>query len=173
VRLSKIHEVVYKTGGSWALFIYDDKQNELMRFLQFEAYSYYGEQVADAVYVLKEAAADEVKKDEAAFNRALQSYRNAPNKPEFTEDVRRFKVQAETAVREKRFGDAVEFYQSALNIAPWWPEGHFNSALLFGEIGDYETAVDEMKRYLQLVPDASNARAAQDKIYEWERFKSQ
>jgi hypothetical protein len=28
----------------------------------------------------------------------------------------------------------------------------------------------EMKYYLQLVPDAPNARAAQDKIYDWERL---
>jgi hypothetical protein len=29
-------------------------------------------------------------------------------------------------------------------------------------------AVAEMNRYLVLVPDAPNASAAQDKIYEWE-----
>lgn len=128
----------------------------------------FGDQVADAIYVLKEAAPEEIKKDESNFEKAVQTYRNAATKPAITEDVRKFKVQAEVAVGEKRFGDAVGFYQSALDIAPYWPEGHFNIALLLGEIGDYETAAIEMGRYLKLEPNASDARSAQNKIYEWE-----
>lgn len=128
-----------------------------------------GVQVADAVYVLQQAATDEaLKKDESNFERALHSYQNAATKPTISEGVRRFKVQAETSVREKRFGDAAEFYESALNIAPWWPEGHFNRALVLAEVGDFETAVVEMNRYIRLAPDAPNIRAVQDNIYEWE-----
>jgi regulator of sirC expression with transglutaminase-like and TPR domain len=77
-------------------------------------------------------------------------------------------VQAESAVREKRLADAVRLYQSALKIVPWWPEGHFNRSLVLAELNRYGEAISEMKRYLALVPDAPNARAAQDKIYEWE-----
>jgi hypothetical protein len=55
-----------------------------------------------------------------------------------------------------------------LDIAPWWPEGHFNRALIMGETKKYWDAMREMKRYLLLVPDAPDARAAQDKIYQWE-----
>jgi hypothetical protein len=36
-------------------------------------------------------------------------------------------------------------------------------------VDDYPDAIIEMKRYLMLVPDAPNARALQDKIYNWER----
>jgi len=81
----------------------------------------------------------------------------------------RYKVQAVGAVRDKEFDDAADIYAAALRAAPWWPAGHFNRALVLGEAGDYDMAKREMKYYLQLVPDASNARAAQDKIYEWER----
>jgi len=66
------------------------------------------------------------------------------------------------------FDGAFEHYAKALAIAPWWPEGRFNRALILGELKRYSEAVREMKRYLQLVPDAPNARASQDKIYEWE-----
>ena len=59
-----------------------------------------------------------------------------------------------------------------MKIAPWWPEGYFNRALILGELNRFAEAMREMKRYLQLAPDAPNARAAQDKIYEWERFTS-
>jgi tetratricopeptide (TPR) repeat protein len=109
------------------------------------------------------------KENDARFREALRAYQPAAVKPGMSESARRFKVQAEDAVREKKFDDAAELYRQALNIAPLWPEGRFNRALVLGEIADYETAVQEMKRYLLLVPNASNARAAQDKIYIWER----
>jgi len=81
-------------------------------------------------------------------------------------------VQAEGAVRDKEFNDAADYYAAALKIAPWWPVGHFNRALVLGEAGDYDMAKREMNYYLLLVPDASNARAAQDKIYDWARLDS-
>ena len=90
----------------------------------------------------------------------------------FSEDARKYKVQAEGAVRDKKFNDAANLYGEALKVAPWWPEGHFNRALVLSETGDYDTAMREMKHYLQLAPDAPNARAAQDKIYDWERRAS-
>jgi hypothetical protein len=37
---------------------------------------------------------------------------------------------------------------------------------------DFKGAILEMKRYLLLVPNAPNARAAQDMIYKWERRAS-
>src|SRR4029077_856471 len=63
---------------------------------------------------------------------------------------------------------AVELYGKALEIAPWWPEGHFNRALIMGETRKYGEAIREMKHYLLLVPDAPDAGASQDKIYQWE-----
>jgi tetratricopeptide (TPR) repeat protein len=107
--------------------------------------------------------------NEITFQSALRAYQTAKVKPQLSEDVRRFKVQAEGAVRDKDFSGAVDLYDQALKIAPWWPEGHFNRALVLGETKEFETAIIEMKRYLVLAPNASNARAAQDKIYDWER----
>ena len=75
---------------------------------------------------------------------------------------------AEAAIRDKDFEGASTQYAKALAIASWWPEGRFNRALVLGELRRYTEAVREMKRYLQLVPEGPNARAAQDKIYEWE-----
>ncbi|MGQ0544313.1 MAG: hypothetical protein ACT4P3_03150 [Betaproteobacteria bacterium] len=128
-----------------------------------------GEQFANALHRLKMEsirAADPAA--ESAFAAAAEQYRAANPKPEFPEDARRYRVQAEAMLRDKLFMEAAEFYGEALRIAPWWPEGRFNRALVLGEVKDYAEAGREMKRYLQLVPDAPNARAAQDKIYEWE-----
>ncbi|HVE14991.1 MAG TPA: tetratricopeptide repeat protein [Elusimicrobiota bacterium] len=110
-----------------------------------------------------------LEKDEREFAAALETYRAAAVKPELPEEARRFKVQAEGSVRDKDLQAAAGFYKKGLEVAPWWPEGRFNRALILAETSDYAGAMTEMKRYLALVPDAPNARAAQDKIYDWER----
>lgn len=102
------------------------------------------------------------------FQEIVAKYQAANPRPQLSEEARKFKVQAEFAVREKQFDKAAELYGKALEIAPWWPEGHFNRAQILGEEKKYWDAMREMKHYLLLVPEASNARAAQDKIYQWE-----
>src|ERR1700726_2374332 len=56
--------------------------------------------------------------------------------------------------QDSAFQAVAAAYAKALEIAPWWPEGHFNRALVFSNIRDFAGAVDEMQRYLALVPDA-------------------
>ena len=109
---------------------------------------------------------------EEKFDLTAKSYREAPIKPELPEGAVRFKAQAEGAVREKRFDAAADLYEEGLGVAPWWPAGHYNRGLILGELKEYDEAVDELKRYLKVDPEASNARAVQLKIYEWEGKKS-
>jgi hypothetical protein len=111
---------------------------------------------------------DAKKADEAAFQESARRYRELPVKPALPEEARKYQVQAEAAVKRKNFTEASDRYGDALKVAPWWPEGHFNRALILGEMGRYRNAIDEMKKYLAIVPNAPDARAAQDKIYEWE-----
>lgn len=103
-----------------------------------------------------------------SFEAEAARYRSLTVKPALPEEARKYMVQAEAAVKRQSFGEAVERYRDALKIAPWWPEGHFNRALLLGEIGRYKEAIVSMKKYLMLVPGAADAQGAQDKIYEWE-----
>ena len=102
------------------------------------------------------------------FQEVVTNYLAANPKPQLPEEARKFKVQAEFAVQEKQFDLAIDLYGNALEIAPWWPDGHFNRALILGEAKKYWDAMREMKRYLLLAPDAPDARAAQDKIYVWD-----
>jgi outer membrane lipoprotein-sorting protein len=125
--------------------------------------------LADALSVLKNAAPHLAADEEAHFQEAARNYRASATKPQLLEATRRFKVQAESAIGDKDFNAAADFYEQGLEISPWWPQGHFNRALVLAETGDYEIAIWEMKRYLALLPDAPDARAAQDKIYNWER----
>ena len=103
-----------------------------------------------------------------AFQEIVKQYQAANPKPVIPETARKFKVQAEFAVQEKRFDKAVELYRKALDIVPWWPEGHYNLALTLGETKKYREAMHEMNRYMLLAPEAVEARMAQDKIYQWE-----
>lgn len=103
----------------------------------------------------------------AAFEAAAEKYRANPAAFVLSEEARALKVQAEAAVREKRLWDAVDRFGKALDISPAWAVGRFNLALIYGELGFAGLAITEMDKYLRLAPDAKNARAAQDKIYEW------
>ena len=107
------------------------------------------------------------------FQEVVANYLAANPKPQLPEEARKFKVQAEFAVQEKQFDRAVELYGKALEIAPWWPQGHFNRAFILGEMKKYRDAMREMKMYLRLTPDAPDARAAQDKVYQWEGVAGQ
>lgn len=136
--------------------------------------SFDGDDVVNAIYVLKQNAIKanrDADQFDANFTTSLADYRNkAASSAALSEETNKFKVQAEGAVRDKEFDDAADFYAAALRTAPWWPAGHFNRALVLGEVGDYEMARREMNYYLQLVPEAPNARAAQNKIYDWARL---
>jgi len=94
--------------------------------------------------------------------------RKMPNKPALPEEARKFGVQATSLVEKKRYEEAVALYKKALEIAPWWAEGHFNRALVLANQNRFPEAIAEMKNFVVLAPDSADARAAQDKLYEWE-----
>jgi tetratricopeptide (TPR) repeat protein len=102
------------------------------------------------------------------FAPIVAQYLASNPRPTITEDVRRFDVIARAATNNKRFADAVNDYEDGLKLAPWWPEGHFNAALTLGDLHYYDEAIDHLKKYLALVPNAPDARAVQDRIYVWE-----
>jgi tetratricopeptide (TPR) repeat protein len=127
--------------------------------------------VADALIVLKNSALS-AKDDEAQFQEVARNYRASNPKPPLPEAARRFVVQAEAATDANDFAGAADLYAQALEVAPWWPDGRYNRAIMLAGLKDFAAAIDEMKRYLELAPEAPNARAAQDKIYVWERNAS-
>lgn len=105
---------------------------------------------------------------DTAFQEVANKYRSAKRKPQLPELAHKYKVQAEFAAQEKRPEQAIELYGKALEVAPWWPEGHHQLALLLADKRQYKDAIREMQRYLMLVPKGPDTRIAQDKIYQWE-----
>jgi tetratricopeptide (TPR) repeat protein len=98
----------------------------------------------------------------------IRIYPKLPVKPELPEEARRFAIQAEAAVKEERYADAIKHLADLTWVAPWWPNARYDMALLNARMEQYDTAIVAMKAYLSLCPDAPNARKAQDQIYEWE-----
>jgi tetratricopeptide (TPR) repeat protein len=84
------------------------------------------------------------------------------------EEVRKYQVQADFMISQKRYGDAIRIYTEGLKSAPWWPDGRFNRALLFAETKRYRDAILDMNRFLMLEPESPDARSARDRIYQWE-----
>jgi tetratricopeptide (TPR) repeat protein len=141
------------------------KQEEIMAReqarLQAEAHARGAEEA-------KRQAEARQKEKETAFVNEAKRYREMPVKPALPEDVQRYRVMAEDAFNNKDFEKALEYYRKGLAIEPLWPQGQYNAAMLAGELHWYDWAALYMKHYLELVPDAANAKAAREKMYLWE-----
>ena len=90
-------------------------------------------------------------------------------KPPVSEEQRKFIVQANSFNEQKLYDKAIELYNKAIKVDQIaYPAGYSNLALLAAQINSYDAAIYYMKKYLMLEPNGSDARSAQDKIYEWE-----
>jgi hypothetical protein len=127
---------------------------------------------ANAVYALKYYDAQEraiPTEPSPEFLEIASQYRALATKPPLPENIHRLQVQAAAAFQEKNYADAIDLYEQGVRQMPTWAAGHFNEALLLAETERYRPAMLHMNMYLALSPDAADAAAAKDKIYEWER----
>lgn len=125
-----------------------------------------GEELKFIQQALRKAQQDDLLK---SFQPLVEQYRAMQTKPQVTEEQRKFIVQANIMTQKKDYTKAIEFYAKALEVNPFsFPAAHYNMALISAQQGRYSAAVTSMKKYLMLLPEAEDARTAQDKIYEWE-----
>jgi tetratricopeptide (TPR) repeat protein len=123
--------------------------------------------VANALYVLKRHA-EGYREDDDKFADEARRYREMPVKPPLPEETKRYRVMAEDAFNNKEFEKALDYYLKGLAIDPLWPDGQFNAAIIAGDLHVYDVAVSHMRRYLELRPEAADAKAAKEKLYLWE-----
>ena len=100
--------------------------------------------------------------------RAAILLKSDPAAAELPEEARKLALRGDVLIKEGSFAEALAEYRSALRIAPLNPQLHFNTGLIHGQLKGYQAAIRSMTVYLQLAPDAPNARAAKDEIYKWE-----
>jgi tetratricopeptide (TPR) repeat protein len=112
---------------------------------------------------------EQLAEQEQRFETAAQNYGASDIKPGLPEDARRLGEQAAQDMDSQDYDDAVDLYEQALEVAPWWPEFHYQRGLALAAVNDYAEAVAEMQRYLLLDASGSEAAAAQAKAGEWGR----
>lgn len=104
--------------------------------------------------------------------RHVQTMRPAPAIPE---EARRYFVKGTTLQKGAKdiggYGLAVNAYNEALLLAPWWPEAYYNLSLALEQSGRFDDAAGALKLYLLTNPAPQDARAAQDRIYALEAKK--
>lgn len=125
------------------------------------------ESFAAAVDRLHALAVDEGK-NASEFARQAATWRALGTKPPIPEEVRRQRLLAENAFKEKQLMKAMGHYEAGLRLYPTWPQGYFNSAVIAAELGYYAEAIEYMQAYLELVPDAPDAQSARDQIVIWQ-----
>ncbi len=104
----------------------------------------------------------------ADFQQKAAAWQAMNPKPPVSDDVTKKRLLAEDAVQEKNFVAAGEYYRAGITIDPTWAPGWYNAALISAELKDYAAAALYMKHYLILLPDASDALAAKEKVLLWE-----
>jgi tetratricopeptide (TPR) repeat protein len=138
------------------------KENQLTRI----------KKIADDLYLIQQTLNNLAKKQRqelARFEAVAAKYRSLPIKPQVSEEQRRLVVQANSQTQQKQYLDAIVLYEKTIALDPIsYPAAYFNLALLLAQEKAFNSAIYQMKHYLMLVPEAKDARSAQDKIYEWE-----
>lgn len=106
------------------------------------------------------------------WKKIVATYRSLPVKPPVSEEMRRLLVQAAALTKANDAAGAIAKLSEAILIAPWLPVARYNLATARAMNSEYVAAVDSMNVYLELAPDAPDARQARDSIYEWEALKT-
>ena len=106
--------------------------------------------------------------DFSAFSAAAKAWRENPGKPPLSPEAERLKAATEKALEEQNIDAAVEKYERGVEIQPMWPEGWYSLATLYAPQNNYPGASNCMRHYLELVPDAPDAKEAREKMISWE-----
>jgi len=145
------------------LKLYKDSMMQSVKTL--EAKGQYREAIKGYANLLKIASEKEAKEIRAHIAELMIKY---PHLFALPEEARKFVIKAETYTEEGKFEKAIEEYQKALELSPFFPNLYKALALSYGQIKDYRKAIYNMNIYLELYPDAPDIRTVKDQIYKWE-----
>ena len=117
------------------------------------AYFEFEKQVSDAFWVIRrDIERDSEPQADARFEQIANNYQALNPKPELSEELHKYMVQAGAALREKDFDDSADLFREVARLAEWYPDAHFNLALSLAERGEFADAVRHMKRIRSSCP---------------------
>jgi tetratricopeptide (TPR) repeat protein len=133
---------------------------------QLEAQGKYAESLPEYAQALGYAANEQ----EASTLRAAMFAASSrmPTPPELPDEARRRVVRGELLLKDGMLDRALVEFNEAQRIAPYVPKLYYNTALLYGQLKQYDQAIRQMHLYVLAAPEAPDARAAQDEITKWE-----
>lgn len=102
------------------------------------------------------------------FKQTCQGW-SPQNAPAMPDEARQHQATAESDYARSDLDDAGDEYLAALRLYPCWPDGLHKRAEILGATGWYTGAIDGMRRYLILLPDAPDAQTARYQVAVWQR----
>jgi tetratricopeptide (TPR) repeat protein len=129
-----------------------------------------GKEVADLLFYMQHRyAVKYYEEDLEIFKPLAIEYQASSEKPAMNGEQRKLFVQGNAMNKQLDYEDALSYYDKAFSLNPVsYPQGYYNYALIAALAEKYELAILNMKKYLLLMPNATDSVSAQDKIYEWE-----
>lgn len=130
-----------------------------------EARGQYKEAVKEYIELIKISDDKEAKEIRTHIAELMVRY---PHLFALSEEARKAVIRAEAYTSEGKFEEAIQEYKNAIKLSPFFPALYKALALSYGQIKQYKKAIANMQIYLDLYPDAPDARAVKDEIYRWE-----
>jgi tetratricopeptide (TPR) repeat protein len=113
--------------------------------------------------------------DNALREKIIKHVQTMRPSPAIPEEARRQYVMAKTFYKDaKKIEDyhaAMDAFQNALLIAPWWPDANRELGIAAKGAQRYDDAIAALKLYIATNPGKDKARATQDEIYKIEAKK--
>ena len=107
--------------------------------------------------------------DAALREKIIKLAKKVKPAPVVPEEARRAFVRGNTAFSEAKgpedYARAIQRYDEALLVAPWWRDPYFNLAKSLELQKEYGRAIQSIKLFLLTGPSADDARKAQDYSY--------
>jgi tetratricopeptide (TPR) repeat protein len=114
-------------------------------------------------------------REQSLWKKLTALYRSLPTKPSPPDDARRLMIRGQAAVEMAKsagdFDGAIREFQRAAAKAPFWPDAYYNLGMVQGKADRYDDAVQNLQKYLDLAPTASDAEEVKTLIYQFEYKK--
>lgn len=129
------------------------------------------QQMADALRVLVLDARQQIDRMLATryqkFLELCSTYIDSKTSAPVPEEARQHQLLSQDAASRNDTDKALDESDKMVDAAPCWAQARYQAAQLEAQVGYYPVAVQNLKKYLLLEPDASNAQAVKDQILIW------